>query len=313
MYQVVAPHSEQEWEQYYEIRWQILRAPLQQPRGSEKDEYEQHAWHRMVKDEAGNVVGVARLHLVNGEESQIRYMAVTEQHRRKGLATMMLESLEAIARQEGVERVILNARTSATNFYENLGYVVTGDAPEIFGAIPHVQMCKSLETSEVIIRNPHWCVDLQNIWHQQIPITQLMGIRVYQYTGTTFETRAALNPNMNLHGTMFAGSIYSLATLTGWGLVHLMMKENDVEGDLVLADATIHYHKPVTELPRAVANFDNIVGDFKPLLKAKMARIAVQVEVLDDVTPVAKFTGQYVVVPKGGKVNKSKKAGKVDG
>ena len=251
----------------------------------------------MVIDEAGHVVGVARLHLVSAEESQIRYMAVVEQHRRKGLATMMLESLEAIARQEAVERIILNARTSATNFYENLGYEVTGDAPEIFGAIPHVQMCKSLENTEVIIRNPQWCVDLQNIWHQQIPITQLMGIRVYQYTGSTFETRAALNPNMNLHGTMFAGSIYSLATLTGWGLVHLMMKEKDIGGAIVLADADIHYHKPVTELPRSIAHFENIKGDFKPLDNNQKARISVQVEVLDDQTPVAKFVGQYVVIP----------------
>ncbi|NVK24653.1 MAG: YiiD C-terminal domain-containing protein [Gammaproteobacteria bacterium] len=298
MYQIVAPQTEQEWEEYYEVRWQVLRAPLQQPRGSEKDEYEQHAWHRVVKDENGKVVGVARLHLVSSDEGQIRYMAVIEQHRRKGLATMMLESLEAIATQEGVERVILNARTSATNFYENLGYEVTGDAPEIFGSIPHVQMCKTLDKIEVIIRNPQWCIDLQNIWHQQIPITQLMGIKVYQYTGSTFETRAALNPNMNLHGTMFAGSIYSLATLTGWGLVHLMMREQDFEGDIMLADANIHYHKPVTELPRSVAHFDNIQGDFAPLTQKQKARITVKVEVLDDTLPVAEFVGQYVVLPK---------------
>jgi thioesterase domain-containing protein len=298
MYQVVAPLSDKDWEQYYEVRWQVLRAPLQQPRGSEKDEYEQHAWHRMVIDEQGRVVGVARLHLVSAEESQIRYMAVIDAHRRKGLATMMLESLEAIARQEGVKRVILNARKSATNFYENLGYVVTGDAPEIFGSIPHVQMCKSLDEVEVIIKNPQWCLDLQNIWHQQIPITQLMGIRVFQYTGQRFETRASLNPNMNLHGTMFAGSIYSLATLTGWGLVHLMMKEQELAGDIVLADANIHYHKPVTELPRSIAEFDKISGDFAPLEVGKKARIKVQVEVLDDVTPVAKFDGEYVIIPK---------------
>ncbi|MDA8621431.1 bifunctional GNAT family N-acetyltransferase/hotdog fold thioesterase [Psychrosphaera sp.] len=298
MYQVVAPQTEADWEQYYETRWQILRAPLQQPRGSEKDEYEQHAWHRMVKDDTGKVVGVARLHLVNNEESQIRYMAVIEDHRRKGLATMMLESLEAIARQEGVDRVILNARTSATNFYENLGYQVTGDAPEIFGAIPHVQMCKPLDKVEVIIRHPQWCVDLQNIWHQQIPITQLMGIRVYQYTGETFETRAALNPNMNLHGTMFAGSIYSLATLTGWGLVHLRMKENNIEGDIVLADANVHYHKPVTELPRCIAHFEHLEGDFDLLKSDKKARISVQVDVMDDQVKVAQFSGEYVVIPK---------------
>lgn len=297
MYQVVAPQTDKDWEQYYEIRWQVLRAPLQQPRGSEKDEYEQHAWHRMIIDETGKVVGVARLHLVSSEESQIRYMAVIEAHRRKGLATMMLESLEAIARQEGVKRVILNARKSATNFYENLGYVITGDAPEIFGSIPHVQMCKTLDDVEVIIKNPQWCLDLQNIWHQQIPITQLMGIRVFQYTGDTFETRASLNPNMNLHGTMFAGSIYSLATLTGWGLVHLMMKEQKIDGSIVLADANIHYHKPVTELPRSVAKFENVSGSFEPIVEGKKARIKVSVEVLDDTVPVAQFDGEYVIIP----------------
>lgn len=298
MYQIVAPHSEQDWESYYEVRWQVLRAPLQQPRGSEKDEYEQHAWHRMITDETGAVVGVARLHLVNNEEAQIRYMAVTEPHRRKGLATMMLESLEAIARQEGVKRVILNARKSATNFYENLDYKVTGEAPEIFGSIPHMQMIKSLDEVEVIIKNPQWCLELQNIWHQQIPITQLMGIKVHQYTGATFETRAALNPNMNLHGTMFAGSIYSLATLTGWGLVHLMMKENKIVGDIVLADAQIHYHKPVTELPRATAHFDNVEGTFAPLAQQQKARMTVKVEVLDEQVAVAEFTGSYVIIPK---------------
>ena len=298
MYQVVAPLTDHDWEQYYEVRWQVLRAPLQQPRGSEKDEYEQHAWHRMVIDESNNVVGVARLHLVSTDEAQIRYMAVTEQHRRKGLATMMLESLEAIATQERVDRVILNARESATNFYENLGYVITGDAPEIFGSIPHVQMCKSLDSVEVIIRNPEWCIELQNIWHQQIPITELMGIKVFQYTGETFETRAALNPNMNLHGTMFAGSIYSLATLTGWGLVHLMMKEQNVEGSIVLADANVHYHKPVTELPRALAHFENIEGDFDPLKQGRKARVTVDVSVLDGDNAVAKFVGQFVVIPK---------------
>jgi thioesterase domain-containing protein len=298
MYQIVAPHSEQDWESYYEIRWQVLRAPLQQPRGSEKDEYEQHAWHRMVIDESGEVVGVARLHLVNTDEAQIRYMAVIEPHRRKGLATMLLESLEAIARQEGVKRVILNARKSATNFYENLEYKVTGEAPEIFGSIPHMQMMKSLDEVEVIIKNPQWCLELQNIWHQQIPITQLMGIKVHQYTGDTFETRAALNPNMNLHGTMFAGSIYSLATLTGWGLVHLMMKEKGIEGGIVLADANIHYHKPVTELPRATAHFDSVEGSFEPLEKGKKARMSVKVEVLDEQVPVAEFSGVYAIIPK---------------
>ena len=32
---------------------------------------------------------------------------------------------------------------------------------------------------------------------------------------------AELAPNVNVHGTAFAGSLYAIAALSGWGLVHL--------------------------------------------------------------------------------------------
>ena len=33
MFQVTAPQSSEDWQAYYKLRWQVLRAPWDQPRG----------------------------------------------------------------------------------------------------------------------------------------------------------------------------------------------------------------------------------------------------------------------------------------
>ncbi len=45
-----------------------------------------------------------------------------------------------------------------------------------------------------------------------------MGVRIQQYTGQKFITTMPEAGNQNPHHTLFAGSLFSLATLTGWGL-----------------------------------------------------------------------------------------------
>ena len=60
-----APITEQEFEQYYHLRWQVLRQPWQQPVGSERDTIEQTCIHRMIIDENNTVLAVGRLEKVN--------------------------------------------------------------------------------------------------------------------------------------------------------------------------------------------------------------------------------------------------------
>jgi thioesterase domain-containing protein len=97
---------------------------------------------------------------------------------------------------------------------------------------------------------------------------------------------------------MFAGSIYSLATLTGWGLIHLWLKDSNKEGHIVLGDGKIHYHKPVSQQPGALVRMSDIEGDLSALDVGKKARLKVKVEVRDGDKPVAEFTGLFVVLPK---------------
>ena len=59
-----SPKTVDELRQYYQLRWQILRKPWGQKQGSEQDEFEQQAIHKMVINEKGEVLAVGRLEKV---------------------------------------------------------------------------------------------------------------------------------------------------------------------------------------------------------------------------------------------------------
>jgi GNAT superfamily N-acetyltransferase len=92
--QLTSPVSEADYNAYYELRWKILRAPWNQPRGSERDDREADSTHLMVVEGNGAVAGVGRLHFNGISEAQIRYMAVAVDHRRQGIGTRILAALE---------------------------------------------------------------------------------------------------------------------------------------------------------------------------------------------------------------------------
>ncbi len=58
MYQLRVPVSEQELKEYYQFCWEMLRKPLHQPVGSEKDAYDAMAHHRMVVDEVWKIFAI---------------------------------------------------------------------------------------------------------------------------------------------------------------------------------------------------------------------------------------------------------------
>lgn len=63
MYHLRVPQTEEELERYYQFRWEMLRKPLHQPKGSERDAWDAMAHHQMVVDEEGNLVAVGRLYI----------------------------------------------------------------------------------------------------------------------------------------------------------------------------------------------------------------------------------------------------------
>ena len=139
-----SPQVEKEWHAYYDLRWRILRAPWQQPRGSEKDEYEDSAYHVMASDQQHNIIAVGRIHQLDNQTAQIRYMATAESARGRGIGALVLKELEQQAHHWAVKHILLNARLQAVKFYLLNGYRVISEGEMLFGEIAHLRMDKIL-------------------------------------------------------------------------------------------------------------------------------------------------------------------------
>ncbi len=298
MWQVNTPKHSDEWQAYYDLRWHVLRAPWQQPRGSEKDELEDHAEHRCIKNDAGEVVAVARLHFNTPSQAQVRYMAVAEGQRNQHLGSRLLYALEQYAWQHGAESLVLDAREQAQHFYTRHGYTLVEKGHLAFGEVQHYRLCKTRPAKPEWFLQSQWLSELEATWHKSIPISAAMGIEIASHTDWQFSTRASISANINLHQTMFAGSIYSHATLTGWGAVHLLLKAKGLEGDIVLADGKIRYAKPLKHSPNAEVCYADCQGELETLMSKSKAKITVPVTVYDGNTPVAYFEGCFVVIKK---------------
>jgi predicted GNAT family N-acyltransferase len=138
------PETPEEFAQYFALRWRILRAPWQQPAGSEKDPLEDSCHHIIACNEANTVIGVGRLQFNSANQAQIRYMAVDPEHDRNGVGRMLVTALEKIALENTRRHIILDAREPAVGFYEKQGYRITEKTYLLFGCIQHFRMQKIL-------------------------------------------------------------------------------------------------------------------------------------------------------------------------
>ena len=290
-----APKTSEEFMQYFQLRWKILRKPWLQPMGSEKDGLEQQAIHRAVFNESNEILAVARLHIENNTVGFIRYMAVNSSMQRKGLGKKLMLELEQEAEKRNIAKICLNAREQALPFYFSLGYNDCGLAHLLYGQVQHIKMEKELKLkaqNELVSQ-------LVNTWYQTIPMSKAMIMKVCSYNSKHLLTTCDVNFNKNLHNTMFAGSIYTVATLTGWGWVYLQLQESRIEGDIVLADANIRYLAPIYDLAHGQVLKENVVGDTIELQQKPRVRFNIKVQILSGEMIAAEFSGQYVVKKKG--------------
>ena len=87
----------------------------------------------------------------------------------------------------------------------------------------------------------------------QVPLVQHMGVDVVFYEPGHVITEAPLEPNLNTHGTAFGGSLYCVATMCGWSLVHLTLMDAGFEPSVWVTRGEVTYHKPVAGAIRAEA------------------------------------------------------------
>ncbi len=138
---------------------------------------------------------------------------------------------------------------------------------------------------------------LQQILHHEIPISREMGITVDAYNGRQLRLTAPIGPNVNHKCTAFGGSLYSLAVLCGWGLLHLKLHEAGLHRHIVIQQADIAYLLPVSLDMQATCEIDDdaLQRFLATLQKYGRARLSLNVVVLQNDQPAVKFTGRYVV------------------
>ena len=142
-YSIKSPESTEEWESYLLFRWEVLRKPLGMTKESLSDSIEDKSFHLMGIDAEKNVIASGRVHFNSENEAQIRYMAVDDRFKRKGIGSEIVDKLERYATSKGAEIMVLNAREEAISFYSRLGYEEVCPYHSDTG-IPHKTMRKSV-------------------------------------------------------------------------------------------------------------------------------------------------------------------------
>ena len=142
-FEIRSPTTEEEWERYDDFRWEVLRKPLKMSHIPLKDNLEEVSIHLMGVTSEGKVLACGRLHLNTSEEAQIRYMGVSEDLRRSGIGSKMINKLEEEAINQGANQIMLNARENAVAFYKSLGYFEVGPYESDI-QIPHTRMEKQI-------------------------------------------------------------------------------------------------------------------------------------------------------------------------
>jgi thioesterase domain-containing protein len=135
----------------------------------------------------------------------------------------------------------------------------------------------------------------QAYFHEQIPITRAMGVRVVANDEDGFVIEAPVALNSNHLRTAFGGSINAVATLAAYGFLWLEL--NDRNAHVVVAESSIRFLRPVRETIRAIClrPAAEDLAAFKTQFAAKRkARSILRVNVIEAGETAAEFQGTFV-------------------
>lgn len=138
---------ESELEQAFQIRKEVFVKEQGVPLEDEFDEFDTldgQCEHILVYDQE-KAVGTGRLRVVDGF-GKLERICILEPYRKFGLGKVIIQTLEEIAKEQGLKRAKLHGQTQAKSFYQKLGYQTSSNVFMEDG-IPHILMTKEF-TSE---------------------------------------------------------------------------------------------------------------------------------------------------------------------
>ena len=143
----------------------------------------------------------------------------------------------------------------------------------------------------------------QQLLHTHFPIAVAMKVIVDSYTGDEVVLRAPITPNRNVHQTGFAGSLYSLGALAGWGLAHGWLDRTHPDATLLIGRGEIKYLKPVRHEFTATSTVkDNRSRDafLEAVSRDERAELDLEARISSDAEEAAIFNGRFIVLKRKG-------------
>ncbi len=139
--EIRTPITPKEWDVYYALRYNVLRKPLNQPLGSERNDGDLTGKHFALYED-GMLRAIARLDKVDETTGQTRFVAVDTVAQGKGYGKMIMEAVEEKSKARGDYKMILHARDYALQFYLRLGYSEIEKSYKLFDVLQHYLMEK---------------------------------------------------------------------------------------------------------------------------------------------------------------------------
>jgi len=146
---------------------------------------------------------------------------------------------------------------------------------------------------------------LENLreYTRSLPPLAAIQARVEVYDGHRLRLAAPLAANVNDKGSAFGGSMTSLMTYAGWGLVVLQLQQAGVRADVFVADSTVRYLKPLYAdlCAEAVLAPEQSWELFLATLAQRgRARVHLQARIVQaEGETMADLAGRYVAIAKG--------------
>lgn len=139
--------------------------------------------------------------------------------------------------------------------------------------------------------------EAEDYFHAQIPLTKTMGVRVMTAGPGGFAVEAPVALNSNHLQTAFGGSINAVATLAGYGLLWLALREENAH--VVIRESSIRFFFPVRETISALCSppRPEVMGEFIETLRAKgKAGMDLCVQVQESGKLAAEWKGTFIAL-----------------
>jgi GNAT superfamily N-acetyltransferase len=146
------PATEQEFEEYYRLRYERLRKPQGVPPGGEREGQIEDSSTHLIAEVDGRIVGATSLvvGMRRDPDSGARHvyvrwrnLAIDEEFEGRGIGAALSAAVEERARAIGAKELVGNSRAENVHYFERFGFVAVGPGEDLLG-IKHVAIVKRL-------------------------------------------------------------------------------------------------------------------------------------------------------------------------